>query len=311
MIINLFAEQVNFFNMTSRIPPLSALKAFEAMARLERVNAVAKELNLTHSAVSHQLKSLEDMVGVALFERLARQMTLTEAGRTYAYQVRQSLDELNQATQKLRKPSHQATLSIAVLPSFATHWLIPRLADLRQTYPELVLSLHAGLSFIEFEKNRIDAALRFGHGQWPNLQTEHLMGDSLVLVAAPSLVGHQSFKTFKSLMKYPLLHSGESWSSWLQSAHTEDDPPSPHLLFTDSTHLLEAAKLGMGIALTRRSVAHGLIQHGALRCLSPVEPVHSSSYYLVWPYHSQPHPMLKKFRDWLSIQVKNYQASLR
>ena len=108
MIINLFAEQVNFFNMTSRIPPLSALKAFEAMARLERVNAVAKELNLTHSAVSHQLKSLEDMVGVALFERLARQMTLTEAGRTYAYQVRQSLDELNQATktQKTKPSSH-------------------------------------------------------------------------------------------------------------------------------------------------------------------------------------------------------------
>lgn len=297
--------------MASRIPPLSALKAFEAMARLERVGAVAKELHLTHSAVSHQLKSLEDMVGAALFERSARQMTLTEAGRTYAYQVRQSLDELSQATQKLRKPRHQATLSIAVLPSFATHWLIPRLADLRQTCPELVLSLHAGLSFIEFEKNRIDAALRFGHGQWPNLQTEHLMGDSLVLVAAPSLVGHRPFKTLKSLMKYPVLHSGESWSSWLQSASLEDEPPLAKMAFTDSTHLLEAAKLGLGIALTRRSIAHGLIQQGALHCLTPIEPVHSSSYYLVWPYHSQPNPMLKKFRDWLSIQAKHYHASLR
>lgn len=297
--------------MTSRIPPLSALKAFEAMARLERVNAVAKELHLTHSAVSHQLKGLEELVGVTLFDRSARHMTLTEAGRTYAYQVRQSLEELSQATQKLRKPAQEDILSIAVLPSFATHWLIPRLADFQQTYPNVVLSLHAGLSFIEFEKNRIDGALRFGHGQWPNLQTEHLMGDSLVLVAAPSLVGQQTFKTLKSLMKYPLLHSGESWTSWLQSAHIEDEPPATAMAFTDSTHLLEAAKLGMGIALTRRSISHHLIEQGALRCLSPIEPVHSSSYYLVWPYQSQPHPMLKKFRDWLSIHVKQYQASLR
>ena len=297
--------------MPSRIPPLSALKAFEAMARLERVNAVAKELHLTHSAVSHQLKGLEELVGVALFDRSARHMTLTEAGRTYAYQVRQSLDELSQATQKLRNPAHEDILSIAVLPSFATYWLIPRLADFQQTYPNVVLSLHAGLSFIEFEKIRIDGALRFGHGQWPNLQTEHLMGDSLVLVGAPSLVGQQTFKTLKSLMKYPLLHSGESWTSWLQSVHIEDEPPAAAMAFTDSTHLLEAAKLGMGIALTRRSIAHNLIEQGTLRSLSPIEPAHSSSYYLVWPYHSQPHPMLKKFRDWLSIHVKQYQASLR
>ncbi len=310
-IVYVFAVKVNFFNMTSRIPPLSALKAFEAMARLERVNAVAKELHLTHSAVSHQLKALEELVGIALFDRSARQLTLTEAGRTYAYQVRQSLDELSQATQQLTKPAHEDVLSIAVLPSFAIHWLIPRLADFRQTYPNVVLSLHAGLAFIEFERNRIDGALRFGHGQWPNLQTEHLMDDSLVLVASPALVGHQSFKTFKSFKKYPLLHSGESWSTWLKSAHLEDEPPAANMVFTDSTHLLEAAKWGMGIALTRRSIANGLIQQGLLRCLSPIEPVHSSSYYLVWPYRSKPHPMLKKFRDWLSVQVKQYQSSLR
>jgi LysR family transcriptional regulator, glycine cleavage system transcriptional activator len=302
---------VNFFNMTSRIPPLSALKAFEALARLERVNAVAKELHLTHSAVSHQLRGLEEWVGVALFDRRARQLTLTEAGRTYAYQVRQSLDELSQATQKLTKPAHEDVLSIAVFPSFAMHWLVPRLFDFQQTYPNVVLSFHAGLAFIEFEKTRIDGALRFGHGQWPNVQTELIMGDSLVLVASPSLVGTQSFKTLKSLKKYPLLHSGESWSTWLKSALLEDEPPAADMVFTDSTHLLEAAKLGLGIGLTRRSIANNLIQQGLLRSLSPIEPVHSSSYYLVWPYRSKPHPMLKKFRDWLSIQVKQYQTSLR
>lgn len=297
--------------MTSRIPPLSALKAFEAMARLERVNAVAKELHLTHGAVSHQLKSLEDMVGVALFERSARQLTLTEAGRTYAYQVRHSLEELSQATQKLKKSTLKDTLSLGVLPSFATHWLIPRLPDLRLTYPDVVLSMYAGLSFIEFEKSHIDGAVRFGHGQWPNLQSERVMGDSLVVVTAPALVGETSFKQLSSLWKYPLLHAGESWAAWLAHAGKNEEPPMASMVFTDSTHLLEAAKLGMGIALTRRSIAHNLIQQGALRCLSSIEPTHSSSYYLVWPYRSQPHPMLKKFRDWLSIQVKQYQASLR
>ena len=297
--------------MSTRIPPFSALRAFEALARLERVNAVAKELHLTHGAISHQIKSLEDMVGVPLFHRQARSMTLTEAGRTYAYQIRQILDELGQATSLVREPTKANTLALTVLPSFAMYWLLPRLSDFRAQHPDIHLQLNAGLQFMTFEQTRIDAALRFGHGQWPNLQSELLMGDSLVVVAAPQLIGKASFKTGKALWKFPGLHAGESWSGWLAHAGLDASPAPTVMQFTDSTHLLEACRRGMGVALSRRSIAHELMQSGELVCLSPTEPVHQSSYYLVWPYRSQPHPVLRVFRDWLSIQIKSYQTSLR
>lgn len=297
--------------MTTRIPPFSALRAFEALARLERVTAVAKELHLTHGAISHQIKSLEEELGVPLFHRQARSMTLTEAGRTYAYQVRQILDELAQATSQLREPTSDKTLALTVLPSFAMYWLLPRLADFRMKHPDIHLQLNAGLHFMAFEKTRIDAALRFGHGQWPNLQSERLMGDSLVVVASPDLVKNTSFKNIKALWKFPWLHAGESWAAWLSHANLDADPAPTAMQFTDSTHLIDAARRGMGVALTRRSIAHDLLQAGELTCLSAVEPAHQSDYYLVWPYRSQPHPSLRLFRDWLSIQIKSYQISLR
>jgi LysR family glycine cleavage system transcriptional activator len=297
--------------MIDRIPSLSSLRAFEALARLERVNAVAKELHLTHGAVSHQLKLLEDSLGVSLFHRQTRQMKLTEAGRTYAYQVRQALDELSQASTQLKQAQRQNELTVSVLPSFAMHWLMPRLDDFRQSHADLKLHLHASLSFTEFERNRIDCAIRFGQGQWPEVLSEKLMDDSLVLVGSPALMGQPSTLDIKSLWKLPWLHAGESWSSWLTHADLDRDAPLVVMHFTDSTHLLEAARRGMGLALTRRSIAHDLLARQELVLASPIETQHSGSYHLVWPHRSQNNPHLKQFRDWLSIQVKKYQLSLR
>lgn len=297
--------------MIDRIPSLSSLRAFEAMARLERVNSVAKELHLTHGAVSHQLKLLEDSLGVSLFHRQTRQMKLTEAGRTYAYQVRQALDELSQASTQLKQSHRQNELTVSVLPSFAMHWLLPKLDDFRQNHPDLKLHLHANLSFTEFERNRIDCAIRFGHGQWPEVLSEKLMDDSLVIVGSPTLIGRTPSATFTHLWKLPWLHAGESWSSWLMHAGLEMDAPVAALHFTDSTHLLEAVQRGMGLALTRRSIAHDLLQRQALVLACPIESQHSGAYHLVWPHRSQNNPHLHKLRDWLSIQVKKYQLSLR
>ena len=297
--------------MIDRIPSLSSLRAFEAMARLERVNAVAKELHLTHGAVSHQLKLLEDSLGISLFHRQTRQMKLTEAGRTYAYQVRQALDELSQASTQLKQTQRQNELTVSVLPSFAMHWLLPRLDDFRHLHPDLNLHMHASLSFTEFERNRIDCAIRFGYGLWPEVLSEKLMDDSLVLVGSPSLIGYKPTRNIKTLWQLPWLHAGESWSSWLTYAALNLDAPAATLHFTDSTHLLEAAKNGMGLALTRRSIAQNLLQRKELVLVSQIEAQHSGAYHLVWPHRSQNHPHLKQFRDWLSIQVKKYQLSLR
>ena len=296
--------------MIDRIPSLSSLRAFEAMARLERVNAVAKELHLTHGAVSHQLKLLEDSLGVALFHRQTRQMKLTEAGRTYAYQVRQALDEISQASMQLKQSQKDSTLVVSVLPSFAMYWLLPRLEDFRSQFPQLNLHLHASLSFTEFDRNRIDCAIRFGHGQWPEVVSEKLMDDSLVIVGSPRLIGRQSTQDIKKLWKFPWLHAGESWSSWLTQAGLDMDAPVAALHFTDSTHLLEAAQRGMGLALTRRSIAQELLQRQELVLASQIESPHHGAYHLVWPHRSQQHPHLQKLRDWLSIEVKKYQLSL-
>ena len=297
--------------MIERIPSLSSLRVFEAMARLERVNLVAKELNLTHGAVSHQLKSLEDSLGVALFHRQARQLKLTEAGRTYAYQVRQALDEISQASMQLKQSQKNSALVVSVLPSFAMYWLLPRLEDFRSQFPQLSLHLHASLAFTEFERNRIDCAIRFGHGQWPNVVSEKLMDDSLVLVGAPSLIGQFDKANIQLLWELPWLHAGESWSSWLTHAGLELNAPAVNLHFTDSTHLLDAAKRGMGLALTRRSIAQDLLDRQELMLASQIESPHHGAYHLVWPHRSQQHPQLQPFRDWLSIQVKKFHKSLR
>ena len=293
-----------------KLPPLPALRAFEALARLGKVVDAAEELHVTHSAVSHQVKALEDYIGLALVTRAGRSLTLTEEGRVYAYQVRQALAEIAGATEKIQRRPRDSQLTISVVPSFGTFWLLPRLHDFIAAHPELQISLTASMAFADFENELPDCAIRFGHGQWPDLHCEPLMDDSLLIVAAPAFNGGDLAVTPEQLMSLPLLHASESWPVWLSAAGCEHLRPRAALEFTDSSMMLEAARLGYGIALTRRSIAHAMIERRQLVQLTDIEAPHPSRYFLVWPVRSHQSPKLLLLLAWLKQQVADYQNSL-
>ncbi|MFO2462089.1 LysR substrate-binding domain-containing protein [Pseudomonas sp. 15FMM2] len=293
-----------------KLPPLAALRAFEALARLGKVNQAALELHVTHSAVSHQIRALEEYLDVALVMRSGRSLVLTDEGRIYAYQIRQALGEIAGVTEKFLAKTKHAQLTVSVLPSYGLFWLMPRLKSFINANPNLHLKLASSMEFAGFEQGLVDCAIRFGHGQWPDVHCEPLMADSLLVVAAPGFNGAVLPHTVQAVLEQPLLHASESWPVWLSAAGVEGQRPPSFLEFTDSTLLLEAVKLGYGIALTRRSIAQAMIERGELVKLTDVEPVHSSRYFLVWPTDSKRSAQLSSLLAWLKDEATKYQDSL-
>ncbi|MGA9702583.1 LysR substrate-binding domain-containing protein [Pseudomonas sp.] len=293
-----------------KLPPLAALRAFEALARLGKVNLAAIELHVTHSAVSHQIRSLEEYLDIALVMRSGRALVLTDEGRIYAYQIRQALGEIAGVTEKFLAKTRHPQLTLSVLPSFAMYWLLPRLHAFTSAHPQLRLKVESTMEFASFEAGLVDCAIRFGHGQWPDVHCETLMNDSLLVVAAPGFNNGTLPATAQAILEQPLLHASESWPTWLSAAGVEAQRPQASLEFTDSTLMLEAVRLGHGVALTRRSIAHSLIQRAELVKLTTIEPTHSSRYYLVWPAGSKRSAQLTALHNWLKDQVIAYQADL-
>lgn len=291
--------------MTGRAPPLPALRAFAAWVRLGSVNAAAEELKLTPGAVSHQIRALEEFLEAPLIERNGRRWTLTDTGRIYGYQVRQALQDIVDVTERVRshRPIQQTQdLRVAVLPSFANGWLLPRLADFTRWHPQVRLQLHGSMDYVDLNEGQVDCAIRFGHGRWPEVEVRPLMGDSLVLLGAPSLLGPEPPQTLQEVLQLPLLHASENWASWLadlSEAHSGVQRPPAQMTFTDSTHLLEAARQGLGVALSRRSIADNLLQRHELVPAHAHECAHASAYYLLLPPGSAKHPAREAFADWL------------
>ncbi len=298
--------------MSPRTPPLPALRAFAALVRLGSMGAAAEQLHLTPGAVGHQIRALEELLGVALVDRRGRQLTLTEAGRRYGYQVRQALQDLADATERVRTPARQTNdqvVRVAVLPSFAQGWLLPRLPRFAKRHPQVRLVFHGSMDYADLGAGQVDCAIRFGHGQWPDAVVRPLMPDRLLLVASPQLLGTKRLTTLAQLLRQPLLHSVESWASWLSSM----DPPPANLQrpparmeFTDSTHLLEAVRLGLGAALTRRSIADHLLSRGEVVQAFAHECLHTSSYHALVPKSAAPSYTVELFLGWLQDECRAY-----
>ncbi|MEK7737788.1 MAG: LysR substrate-binding domain-containing protein [Pseudomonadota bacterium] len=293
----------------NRLPPLQALRAFEAVARLGGVVNAAEELAVTHSAISHQLKGLEDFLGTALLRREGRRLALTEDGRVYASQIRRSLADMAQATQTMLSQPRENELLLTVLPSFGTSWLVPRLPRLRKTLAGLTLHLRASLEVVDLRLERVDAAIRLGGGFWPELQCERLMEDSYVVVAAPHFRDGRLPRTPREILAAPRVHDSDSWNNWLAAAGLAPrhlDGPR----FNDSNLMLEAVRQGQALCMTRRSLAHRDLCEGRLVRLSPIEPPYPDPYWLVWPLRLESAPKIEKLRKWLRKEVSDYQADV-
>ena len=290
--------------MLPRLPPLHTLRAFEVAARQLSFSRAAAELNLTHGAISHQMKALERELGVALFERRNRGVVLTEPGRQLAASVREGLDRIARGVAELR--SHPGRrLTVSVLPAFATHWLIPRLADFNRRHPDIDINVRAGQALVDFAADDVDLAVRYGDGRWPNLTAVQLAHEDVFPVCSPHFASGRLPRTLPELAKATLLHTPlQPWDEWFQALGAKVVLSRRGMTFSETDLLLRAAIDGLGIALSRRVLAQPELDAGRL-----VRPLKFSvraqrSYFIVYPDSIEPSQRLVVFRDWLLAQAQ-------
>jgi LysR family glycine cleavage system transcriptional activator len=286
--------------MAERLPPLTALRCLEVAARLESFSQAAEELHVTHSAVSHQIKALEEFVGVPLFVRQGRRIALTDDGRFLAERVRSALAQIAEATASLGRRGRPNRLTISVLPSFASRWLMPRIGRFIGEHPGWEVNVESNPGLADFVRDGVDVAIRFGRGPWPNVHTELFMDDQYILVASAKLTRGRLPTKLSDLASAPLLRTDtEPWLRWCAAAGIELPPPTGGLEFSDAAMNLQSVLDGHGIQLTRRSIASAEIAKGTLVQLFDVSVPAQESYFLVWPQHIVPADKVLAFRDWL------------
>ena len=293
----------------NNLPPLPALRAFEAVARLGSVVQAADELHVTHGAVSQQLRALEDYLGLSLFNRQGKRLAITDDGRIYALRLRMALGDIASATGDVLSLPRPDELIIAILPSFGAHWLIRRLPRFIAAHPGLKLNLRASLELVDFQVDRVDAAIRMGPGSWEGTSQAHLFTDELVAVAAPDFNGGNLPQTPAEIVAAPLIRSVESWSTWLSAAGLPQTPLGGPV-YSDSNLVVEALRQGQGVSLTRRSLVHDLVRDGELVLLSDIAVPYQNPYWLIWPMRSHGTAKLRSFTDWLNGEIAAYQAEL-
>jgi LysR family glycine cleavage system transcriptional activator len=293
--------------VSRRLPPLNALRAFEAAARQLSFTRAAAELNVTQNAISHQIRALEQRLGVRLFRRLPRGLLLTEEAQRYLPPIRDAFDQIALATERLVGAGTGATLTVSVLPSFAAKWLVPRLGRFRAAHPDLDLRISAASQLVDFARDDVDVGIRMGRGAYPGLRVERLFGETLVPVCSPLLqtAGAHPLRQPEDLRHHVLLHDDDyaGWELWLGLAGVTGIDARRGPLFTDSGMVVQAAAEGQGVALARRQLAAGDLAAGRLIQPFDVTIPHDLAYYLVCPEATASQPKIAAFRGWLLAEA--------
>lgn len=288
--------------MKRRLPPLSALRAFEAAGRHLSFTRAADELSVTQAAVSHQVKALEDWFGRPLFRRRNRQVFLTEMGQSYLPAVTTALDGLDEATRRLMRQDNGGRLTVSVLASFATTWLVSRLAEFRELQPDIDVHLIVEDRLADFSRDDVDAAIRYGRGDWPGLTVIKILSEEMYPVCSPSLLkGPKPLNTPTDLRHHTLLHDDMQmdWRIWLTAAGIQGVDWSRGPGYSNSALVIQAALGGQGIALGRSPLVRADLDAG--RLVRPFDFTLPSEYgfYLVYPEASASQPKIVAFSEWL------------
>jgi LysR family glycine cleavage system transcriptional activator len=286
--------------MKRKLPPLNSLRAFESAARHLSFTRAADELAVTQSAVSHQVTALEEWAGVPLFKRQGRAMVLTEAAVKFLPAVSTALDQIALAGRKLQAvdPTH-GWLTVAVMPSFAAKWLVPRLADFHEKNPDMDVWIATFEAQTGALGSDIDVAIRYGRGDWPGLASVRIMSEELFPVCAPRLAA--SLKAPADLASATLLHDElrEDWAMWFAAAGLTGVATARGPGFDDSGLLIQAAIEGLGVALGRSVLVKGDLDAGRLVRPFDVALAAEFAYYLVYPPDLENAPKIETFRTWL------------
>jgi LysR family glycine cleavage system transcriptional activator len=290
--------------MADRLPPMQALRAFEAAARTRSLTRAAESLHLTHGAISHQIKSLEADFGVRLVERAGRGIRLTDEGERFASRVRAVLSDLGDAVREVTERANPRQLRVSVMPSFAARWLLPRIGRFLTAHPDIDLDVSASAALADFRRDDIDAAIRYGGGNYPEAMAEYLMDDVYFPVCSPRLAGGRVPARPADLAHHTLLRSeAEFWQPWFAAAGLDWPEPARGPMFNDASHVLQAAAEGQGVALARSSLIGNDLTNGVL--VRPFEITLPSphKYFLVYPPRLADSPKLAPFRQWLLDEV--------
>jgi LysR family glycine cleavage system transcriptional activator len=292
--------------VSRRLPPLNALRAFEAAARYLSFTRAAAELHVTQTAISHQIRALEERLGVRLFRRLPRGLLLTEEAQRYLPPIRDAFDQIGLATERLTAVGASTTLTVSVLPSFAAKWLVPRLGRLRAGHPDLDLRISASSQLVDFARDDVDVGIRMGRGVYPGLRVDRLFGESLVPVCSPRLLeGAHPLRRPADLEHHPLLHEDDTsgWELWLALVGVDGVDPRRGAIFTDAALVVQAAAEGQGVALARRRLAAADLAAGHLIQPFEVTIPQDLAYYLVCPEATAQQPRIAAFRGWLLAEA--------
>ena len=292
--------------MQRRLPPLNALHAFEAAARHESFSRAAKELHVTHAAVSHQIRALEEWLGAPLFERAARSVRLNARGRSYLPLVQGIFDQLHAGTATLLRASRDEALIVTAPPAFAVLWLAPRIGRLWSAHPDFGLRLKE-ISWLEdVDFTVTDVSVRVGDGDWPGLEVVPLLPGTVTPMGSPMLLenGHPLERP-EDLVHYTLLHAYDhnGWRKWFQSAGLEDAHANRGPVFDDTNLIHSATLAGQGIGLLHTALTRKEQDAGLLVRPFEIGPQDDFGYYLVYPRESSSDRRIARFRDWLLQQV--------
>ncbi|MBU9852222.1 LysR substrate-binding domain-containing protein [Rahnella aceris] len=285
-----------------RLPPLGSLKAFDVVAQQRSFKRAAEDIGVTATAISHQIRVLEEALGTAVFERSTREVRLTAAGKILRQATRQAFAGLQAAVEEIHHAGLPAALTLTTTSNFLTHWLVPRLADLKAAAPEMDLRLHTGIELVDLTRNTVDVAIRYSESANESLDSTLLYHDTFVLVASPAL----ALKTMEDLKEVTLFHvenrhiphPSPDWENWKKHVGPAQLNTDSGLRFTDETHAIQAAIAGQGVAIVSSLLAHDFIEKGILTTPFP-QYLPGANYYLVTAKEKALREDIVTLRRWL------------
>lgn len=299
--------------MKRALLPLNALRVFDAAARHLSFKVAADELAVTPAAVSQQIRSLEDYLGVILFKRHARSLALTEEARLSLPALRAGFERFEEAVKTLQAAQASDILTVSVSPSFASKWLLPRIDDFYKDRPTMEVRIQASDDLVNFAEENVDLALRYGSGHYADLRSEKLMDEHILPVCHPDLVtGEGAIETPADLSRYTLIHdvsqdvdpAAPSWAMWLKAAGAAGIKGGRALHFDLTTLALDAAIAGKGVALARRVLVDADLKAGRLAAPFQGEVAASFGYYMVAPEPQWRQRKIAGFVAWLKAEVQ-------
>jgi LysR family glycine cleavage system transcriptional activator len=287
--------------------PVGPLRAFDVAARNLNLTAAAEEMNVTHAAVSRQVKQLEQRLGVQLFERLPRGLKLTVHGALLAEGTREAFDRLASAIEDVSAPAVRRKLTISTFSSLATRWLMPRVQAFSELFPDTDLRVSTSARLVDFAREDVDIALRFGGGQYPGLHVRPMFKPKEIVVASPALLKRSPIKTFADLKAHTLLHddSHQTWTRWLDAVGAKGVNPRRGVICGDRNSMLAAAIEGGGVAITSEVFAAGDLQSGRLVKVFENEVNANFGIYAVCLPRRLNDPLISGTMDWLVREAQS------